>query len=116
MSAVKVTFSPLARLTHPSGWGVETHITTIAVAILGIILASTFLLHPTKDGNIYDLGGLPLITAWSFFTKRWDFIHRHFATTGGKMFRFRVVQVGFTDPFRKFCDFNRISPASRDRT
>ena len=94
MSTFKATFSPVVRLLpNPVEWGIETHIITIAIATLGIILGSSYVLRTKKDGNVYDLGGIPIVTAWTFFTKRWDFLRGHFSYTGGKMFRFRVMQV-----------------------
>ena len=96
MSSLKVTFSPVARLLpDPAEWGIESlsHIVTIAIITLGIILGSSYILRTKKDGNVYDLGGIPIVTAWTFFTKRWDFLRCHFADTRGKMFRFRVMQV-----------------------
>lgn len=94
MSTLKATFSPVARLlSNPSEWSVETHVGTAALATLGIILGSAYVLRTKKDGNVYDLGGIPIVTAWTFFTKRWDFLCGHFAKTRGKMFRFRVMQV-----------------------
>jgi len=112
MSAVNVTLNPLAlQFTNPSEWGIETQITTVAV--LGITVGTIFFLRPNfKDENIHDLGGFPLINAWSFFTKRWNFICRHFKNTGGKMFRFRVIQVGVIDCFQKSYDFIRVSDSS----
>ena len=102
MFTLKATFSPVARLlSTPSEWGIETHIRTIAIATLGVILGSAYVLRTKKDGNVYDLGGIPIVTAWTFFTKRWDFLRGHFANTGGKMFRFRVMQVSLVN-FRMF--------------
>lgn len=102
MSTLKATFSPVARLlSNPSEWGIETHISTIAIATLGVILGSVYVLRTKQDGNVYDLGGIPIVTAWTFFTKRWDFLRGHFANTGGKMFRFRVMQVSHVN-FRMF--------------
>lgn len=96
MSTLKATFtfSPVARLLpDPAVWSIESHIITIAIATLGIVLGSSYILRTKKDGNVYDLGGIPIVTAWTFFTKRWDFLRCHFADTRGKMFRFRVMQV-----------------------
>jgi hypothetical protein len=98
MSAVKAIFSPLARLSqNPSEWHTESPSTTIVFASLGVLLCSFFLFRTRTDGKIHDLGGIPLVTAWTFFTKRWDFVRGHFASTGGKMYKFRVLQVGCFD-------------------
>ncbi|KAJ6608608.1 cytochrome P450 [Mycena sp. CBHHK59/15] len=46
-----------------------------------------------KDSStIHDLGGYPILSAWLFFTKRYDFMCGTFKRTGQKMFRFRVLQ------------------------
>ena len=52
-----------------------------------------YLLRTTSDGKLYDLGGVPILTAWTFFSKRYDFIRRNFKRSGGLPFRFRVLQV-----------------------
>lgn len=54
---------------------------------------SFYLLRTTSDGKLYDLGGVPILTAWSFFSKRYDFIRMNFKRSGGLPFRFRVLQV-----------------------
>ena len=53
---------------------------------------SAFLLRSTKSNKIHDLGGIPMLAAWNFFKKPFHFFQRHFKETGGKMFRFRVLQ------------------------
>ncbi|KAJ7043161.1 cytochrome P450 [Mycena alexandri] len=46
-----------------------------------------------KDSaKMYHLGGYPMLSAWLFFTKRYDFMCGTFKRTGQKMFRFRVLQ------------------------
>lgn len=91
--SVKAMFSTLVPLSqNPSEWHAKSLSTTIVFGTLGIVLCSFFLLRTRTNGKIYDLGGIPLVIAWTFFTKRWDFIRGHFANTGGKMYRFRVLQ------------------------
>jgi len=101
MSAFKATFSPLARLfqntSEPSTDPLLTTITTFIVATLAVALYSIFFLQTNTDGKIHDLRGIPFVTAWTFFTKRWDFIRGHFERTGGEMFRFRVLHVRCLD-------------------
>jgi len=95
MSAVKAIFSPLARLSqNPSEWHTESLSTSIVFASLGVLLCSFIFFRKRTDGKIHHLGGIPLLTAWTFFTRRWDFVRGHFASTGGKMYKFRVLQVG----------------------
>ena len=98
MSAAKAVFSPLASLSQNTfQWHTGSPSTTLVFATLGIVLCSFFLLRTRTNGKIRDLGGIPLITAWTFFTKRWDFVDGHFSSTGGKMYRFRVLQVSRFD-------------------
>ncbi|CAK5279453.1 unnamed protein product [Mycena citricolor] len=49
-------------------------------------------LAPKDSETIHQLGGLPLLSAWLFFTQRYDFLIDTFKKTGQKMFRFRVLQ------------------------
>ncbi|KAF7359310.1 Lanosterol 14-alpha demethylase [Mycena sanguinolenta] len=45
--------------------------------------------NPTSN---FDISRSPMVLAWLFFTKRYDFISDTFKRTGQKMFRFRVLQ------------------------
>ncbi|KAG6827320.1 hypothetical protein H0H92_012228 [Tricholoma furcatifolium] len=45
----------------------------------------------SRPQNIHDLSGISFLTAWPFFTKRYDFMWANFKKTGAKMFRFRVL-------------------------
>ena len=59
-----------------------------------IFLFSCFyLLRTTSDGKLYDLGGLPILSAWPFFSVRYDFMRKNFNLSKGLPFRFRVLQV-----------------------
>ena len=63
--------------------------TALAIGVL-MTLAS---LRPSKSkAGVHDLGGIPVFTAWTFFTKRYDFLWKHFHS-GKKYFQFRVLQV-----------------------
>jgi hypothetical protein len=64
--------------------------TTLAIGVL-MSLATLFRPSKTKAG-VHDLGGIPIFTAWTFFTKRYDFLWKHF-NSGKKYFQFRVLQV-----------------------
>ncbi|KAF8182333.1 cytochrome P450 [Pholiota molesta] len=44
-------------------------------------------------GSIRQLGGFPVLTAWTFFTKRYDFIWANFAKNSSLHFKFQVLQV-----------------------
>ncbi|RDB26871.1 Lanosterol 14-alpha demethylase [Hypsizygus marmoreus] len=63
---------------------------TLAIAIF-MILVSTVCL-PFSESDIYELGGFSILTAWPFFTKRYDFLRDNFRKTGQRMFRFHVLQ------------------------
>jgi len=64
-------------------------------SLVGIVvpLLLFFSLRSTSNGKVYDLGGIPVLTAWTFFSKRFDFIQSNFKKSGGTIFRFRVLQV-----------------------
>ncbi|KIM37022.1 hypothetical protein M413DRAFT_448749 [Hebeloma cylindrosporum] len=88
-----VTFSPIVQfLPDPSRWGVDPSPIPALLAGLAVILTSTFLLRSTKSDKVYDLGGIPVFTAWNFFKNRFDFFRDHIRKSGGRMFRFRVFQ------------------------
>lgn len=93
MAAVNATFSPLAQfLANPTEWTKNTTFSTLATAISVFLLSSLFL-RPRNGEKVYYLGGIPLVTAWPFFTRRYDFMREHFKESGGKMFRFKVLKV-----------------------
>ncbi|KAJ6500526.1 hypothetical protein C8R45DRAFT_820277 [Mycena sanguinolenta] len=59
------------------------------------IFAFWFFLGRRSPSNLagkFDIPGSPIVLAWLFFTKRYDFISDTFKKTGQKMFRFRVLQ------------------------
>ena len=72
-----------------------THLTALACVVLATALATFSFLRPRSTGkeNVYDLRGIPIITAWTFFTKRYDFFREKFKESGGRAFRFKVLQV-----------------------
>ena len=63
------------------------------LAALVLPIFSFYLLRTTSDGKLYELGGVPILTAWTFFSKRYDFMRGNFNLSGGLPFRFRVLQV-----------------------
>ena len=65
---------------------------------LGIGLLTTLFLYrylTSKDekGAIRKLGGFSIFTAWTFFTKRYDFIWENFASDPSPHFKFNVLHV-----------------------
>ncbi|KAF8156012.1 cytochrome P450 [Crassisporium funariophilum] len=93
MPGENTTASPLVGLLSSisSQWGTSTSVTAILVA-LSIAFLSTLISGGRSNDKVYDLGGVSIITAWTFFTKRYDFLRGHFKATGEKIFRFRVLQ------------------------
>jgi|ERR1700678_4275510 hypothetical protein len=71
----------------------STSLTAIIIALSIVILSATF--GSASDDKIQNMGVFYLITAWRFFSKRYDFLREHFEKTGAKMFRFRLLQVKF---------------------
>ncbi|KDR75612.1 hypothetical protein GALMADRAFT_68731 [Galerina marginata CBS 339.88] len=57
-----------------------------------VIFFSALLLRSSSNDKAYDLGGIPIFTAWSFFRRRYDFIQDGFRESGGKTFQFKVLQ------------------------
>ncbi|PPR02168.1 hypothetical protein CVT24_011356 [Panaeolus cyanescens] len=48
-------------------------------------------LTPKAQNKIHSLGGIPVITAWKFFSKRYDFLWEHFNRISEPMFTFKVL-------------------------
>ena len=79
-------------LVQPSQWGAtSTSLTTIGIALSIAILSAAFL--PSCEGIFYKLHDFHFVTAWSFFSNRYDFFQERLKKTGAKMFHFRVLQV-----------------------
>lgn len=66
--------------------------TGAAVSVLSSILYS-LLQGPSRKGGIPDLGGVSILTAWPFFSRRFDFLRANFKKIGEPFFRFKVLQV-----------------------
>lgn len=67
--------------------------TTASVFITFLALFGHPILFPPRKDAIRELGGLSVMTAWPFFSKRYDFLVSNFKKTGEKLFQFRVLQV-----------------------
>ncbi|TFK38287.1 cytochrome P450 [Crucibulum laeve] len=81
--------------TDPS-WSLYYPFSTTAVAvglvtIIGLILVSPTVFSKKKNG-IKELGGLSILTARPFFSKRFDFLWSNFQKTADTMFKFKVLQ------------------------
>jgi hypothetical protein len=93
MAAANAAFSPLVQfLPAPSQWNTNCPPIPPIVAGLAVVLMSAFFFRSTKGDKIHDLGGVPVLTAWGFFKKRFDFLQGHLKKSGGMMFRFRLLQ------------------------
>ncbi|KAG6887785.1 hypothetical protein C0995_012765 [Termitomyces sp. Mi166 len=63
----------------------------VVVALVAAPALRILFLNTRSSGPIRDLNGISFLVAWSFFTKRYDFMWSNFKKTGAKMFRFRVL-------------------------
>lgn len=94
-----LAFSSLARNFQEGGkFALENTplISAIAAVLIVLVLIALFP-RGSEEGAVYDIGGIPAINAWKFFTKRYDFIQRNFGKSGGKIFLFKVLQVSVID-------------------
>ena len=64
---------------------------------IGIMLTTLYLYRYlfSKDekNSIRKLGGFPIFTAWTFFTRRYDFIWENFGSDPSPHFKFNVLHV-----------------------
>jgi len=78
------TFILFSKPANSYGW---------LLGALIFLIFGFYLLRTTSDGKLYDLGGIPTLTTWTFFSKRYDFMRENSKRSGGLPFRFRVLQV-----------------------
>ncbi|KAJ7121297.1 cytochrome P450 [Mycena crocata] len=68
----------------------------VAVSLLCFSALFTYYRQQSRTENasqhIPEVGGFSLVTTWSFFAKRQDFLWANFKKTGAQLFRFRVLQ------------------------
>ncbi|KAJ7262357.1 cytochrome P450 [Mycena rebaudengoi] len=66
----------------------------IILTTVGIFSASyLYSKHPPpSEIEIHQLGGIWLLHAWPFFTRRYDFVRDGFHRTSQKLFQFRILQ------------------------
>ncbi|GLB42457.1 putative cytochrome P450 [Lyophyllum shimeji] len=88
--AASGNLTPPSVMAMPSADSTATF-TVLAGATIGVVFTAIALQHfalgSTED---IDLGGFSILTAWTFFKKRYDFMLSNFKAR--KMFRFRVLQ------------------------
>jgi hypothetical protein len=71
--------------------GILTYASSAVLAFIAYLVYTA--LSPSNKGSIRQLGGFPVLTAWTFFTKRYDFIWANFAKNSSLHFKFQVLQV-----------------------
>ena len=75
------------------GWPPTHRAVFLSALAIGVLTTLATLLRSSKSkAGVHDHGGIPVFTAWTFFTKRYDFLQKHF-NSGKKYFQFRVLQV-----------------------
>lgn len=81
--------------TVVAGWtAVPQSSYALSAAIFLALVLYLAILYSKKDTNPHELGGLSILTAWSFFSRRFDFLRNNFTMTGQDAFSFKVLQVG----------------------
>ena len=65
----------------------------LAIGLLTTLFLYRYLVPKDEKGAIRKLGGFPILTAWSFFTKRHDFIWENFRSDPSPHFKFNVLHV-----------------------
>ena len=78
-------------LTQSKGFDPLSTIPYITVGLLAALFLYRYL-TPEEKGGIRQLGGLPILSAWAFFAKRYDFVWANFGRD--LHFRFKVFHVG----------------------
>ncbi|EIN08262.1 hypothetical protein PUNSTDRAFT_143902 [Punctularia strigosozonata HHB-11173 SS5] len=73
-------------------WASSSVTTTASASIAALALAAYCYPSFTQDSKtIRHVGRLPLVTAWTFFSKRYDFLMSSFRETGSNIFKFNVL-------------------------
>jgi hypothetical protein len=65
----------------------------LGIGLLTTLLLYRYLIPKNEKGAIRKLGGFPIFTAWTFFTKRYDFIWANFRSDPSPHFKFNVLHV-----------------------
>jgi hypothetical protein len=65
----------------------------LGIGLLTTLFLYQFIIPKYEKGAIRKLGGFPIFTAWTFFTKRYDFIWANFASDPSPHFKFNVLHV-----------------------
>ena len=70
----------------------------IGIGLLTTLFLYRYLVPKHEKGGIRKLGGFPIFTAWSFFSKRHDFIWANFKSDPSPHFKFNVLHVSPLSP------------------
>ena len=81
----------MSESSPPAQFDVSMALPSLLVAILAI--GVYYLLSPKDKSSIRRLGGFPIVTAWAFFSRRYDFLWKHFKSSDTPHFKFQVLQV-----------------------
>ena len=65
----------------------------LGIGLLTTLFLYRYLIPKDEKGAIRKLGGFPILTAWTFFSKRYDFIWANFGSDPSPHFKFNVLQV-----------------------
>ena len=87
-------YAPLLQVfqARSKEFDVLTSVSYLSIGLLATFFLSRYLSPKDEKGAIRKLGGFPIFTAWSFFTKRYDFIWANFGND--PHFKFQVLHVG----------------------
>jgi hypothetical protein len=65
----------------------------LGIGLLTTLFLYRYLILKDEKNTIRKLGGFPIFTAWTFFTKRYDFIWENFRSDPSPHFKFNVLHV-----------------------
>ncbi|PPQ98483.1 hypothetical protein CVT26_013884 [Gymnopilus dilepis] len=80
----------MSESSPPAQFDVSMALPSLLVVILAI--GVYYLLSPKDKSSIRRLGGFPIVTAWAFFSRRYDFLWKHFKSSDTPHFKFQVLQ------------------------
>jgi sterol 14-demethylase len=86
------TYSEYTQFELHSPWMPSPIVLGVVLLALGT-LYTYFFPSQSEARKIHQLGGISIINAWTFFTKRYDFLRSNFNKTGHALFSFKVLQV-----------------------
>ena len=79
---------------HDKEFNVLSSFSYLGIGLLTTLLLYRYLISKVEKPAIRKLGGFPIFTAWTFFTKRYDFIWENFGSDPtSPHFKFKVLHV-----------------------